>query len=120
MVIEPITKAQLLGVLGLLDAPGAAAAASLVAAAEDVEFEPRATATAELLEVYDRRLRMGALDSVAGGIEFVDSLRRLRDAEVLMVVIESAAGTASVWVTVDVGEAVGAVAFPTPVSRDSG
>lgn len=117
-MIESMTKAELLGALSALASPGAQAAASLIAAAESEVFLPRATATAELLEIYERRLRMGALDSTLGGLAFVESLRRLQDAEVLMVVVESPVGVGSVWVTVDGSEAVGALALP--LQREGG
>lgn len=118
MVTGLIPSAKLLDLLSMSpEVPGAAA---VVEASDDVAFLPRPISTAELLEIYDRRLRMGRLDAVAGGRELVEALRRLQDTEVLMVVVESWAGAASVWVTVNVDSVVGAVAFLASTDQETG
>lgn len=120
MVRRLIPSTELLGLLSTaVGTPGVRGATAVVKASEAAVFLLRQTSVAELLEIYDRRLRMGRLDSVAGGRELVDALRSLQDTEVLMVVVKSSAGAASVWVAVDVHSLVGAIAFPASPHQDA-
>ena len=113
-----ISSARLLDLLlTAAETPGTRGAIAVVRASEDRAFRARSTSTAELLEIYERRLRMGRLDSVAGGREFVEALQGLRDSAVLMVVVESFAGAASVWLSVDIDSVVGAISFPAAPDR---
>jgi hypothetical protein len=97
--------------------PDALAAIVVVEAADVAEFSARSVSSAEMLDIYERRLAMGRLDSLVGGREFVDALRGLHGAALRMIVVESAVGAASIWLTDDTSTVVGALAFPKPTAH---
>ncbi|WP_087508876.1 hypothetical protein [Cellulomonas iranensis] len=80
-------------------------------ASEDELFLPRTVPTLEILEIYERRWRMGRLEEIPGGREFLEALRIFQGTEMLMVAIESPAGVTSVWVTPESRSVVGTLTF---------